>query len=38
VYEAGGYDLSTDYNAPPAPPLRSADAAWARALLTSEQG
>jgi hypothetical protein len=38
VYEAGGYDLSTDYNAPPAPPLRSADAAWARALPRPARG
>jgi hypothetical protein len=33
VYERGSYDLAIDYSQPPTPPLRPADAIWARALL-----
>lgn len=32
-YERARYDLRVDYHKPPAPPLSSADAAWAAALL-----
>ena len=36
VYERAGYDLVIDYNQPPVPPLRDADADWARDLLSHQ--
>lgn len=35
VYDEGGYDLVIDYRRPAEPALAEADAAWARAILTT---
>ena len=38
AYERARYDLRVNYRQPPVPPLSSADAAWAEALLESPEG
>ena len=38
AYERARYDLRVNYHQPPVPPLSSADAAWAEALLESPEG
>jgi hypothetical protein len=38
AYERARYDLRVDYHQPPIPPLSSADAAWAAALIGPSEG
>ena len=38
AYERARYDLRIHYDKPADPPLREADAVWAKALLSSQSG